>query len=331
MGFFGDILKMAASEVANTVIDGVNEAIMAQEEQDRYREEFIEQLRKEDYDTLLEYIQDPEDIDNDLIEAIKNILIERDKLVKKLHNISHEEAFSEFDDQALVYYYEKLLVNQGALYKEDDAEYVVCVFQKELMSRPTAKRIYAQSKEDYFENFSYDSIKAVVASNDIFDDEILKAEATKELEYRNDLINSIVSDEMDDLDNTDFMAIYDKVRKDKTIINYGNTQQYMQHETDSLEYTLYNNDFGEFRNIMLKICEHEISKKRKYLLEDFLNKYCEEEIELYYNYPDKKLKFILSFTELIVDNKTWMLEHPEQYDLCDKIIADLILTKREEQ
>ena len=75
---------------------------------------------------------------------------------------------------------------------------------------------------------------------------------------------------------------------------------------------------------MLQICENEFISNRGYLVSQFLSEYCEEEMEEYSNYSDKKLSNILG---VVTGSDSDISEEP-QYDLCEKLIAKNILTQR---
>lgn len=306
MGFFSDIIKMAASEVANAVMDGVNEAVAIQEEQAMYLEELEEKYKNIDYCTLTELLNE-EELDIDDISIIKKVLNERDAFVKQICSSPSEETFCEFDDEELVAYYDRLILSRGSAFSDKDAKTLTRLFQKELMSRPIAKRLYAESKEDYFSEFDYEEIETIVMGNSVFYDEILKYEAEKELSDRNEIIKCAEPDVIDELDNDEFMGIYALVRADGS----------------KLEYSY----FGKYRDKMLSACEKELITNRKYLITKFISAYCEEELEMYANYSDKKLKLIIASVDNNSDTED-LTTDDVQYDLCDKLIAKIILDER---
>ena len=61
---------------------------------------------------------------------------------------------------------------------------------------------------------------------------------------------------------------------------------------------------------------------RKYLVKEFLSEYCEKELEEFSNYSNKKLSSIISFAETETNDAAF------DYDLCDKLIAEVILSER---
>ncbi len=316
MGFFSDIIRMAASEVANAVMDGVNEVAAAQEERMQYMEELKERYSTVGYSSLKEFV-DERVVEADELTAIQAVLAERADFVNQICSLPPEEAFCEFDDQEFVAFYDKLISSKGNLFSEKDAKTLVRKFQKELMSRPIAQRMYAQEKEDCFDDVSYEDLGTVILGNDVFYDAILKAEAERELEYRNSIIALVQPDVIDDLDNDEFMQIYAMVREDKEQITYIDTK-------NGSVCKPYHKYFGENRNVMLQICEDEFISNRGYLIQQFLSEYCEEEMEEYSNYSDKKLRNILG---VATGSDSDVSEAP-QYDLCEKLIAKNILTQR---
>lgn len=319
MGFFSDIIRMAASEVANAVMDGVNEVVASQEEQTQYLEELKAKYSTVAYSTLKEFV-DENVVEGAELTAIKNVLSERADFVNRVRSLPPEEAFCEFDDQNFVDYYNKLIETRGALFSEQDAKALVRQFQKELMARPIAKRMYAQSKEDYFDEFRYDELETVILGNDAFYDAILKAEAERELEYRNSIISLVKPDVIDDLDNDEFMQIYALVRSDEERVDYDNLMS-------GSGSTAYHQYFGEVRDQMLKICENEFITNRGFLIRQFILEYCEDELETYSNFSDKKLRHILE-SEGTDNNSDAETADAEQYDLCSKLIAKNILNER---
>lgn len=140
------------------------------------------------------------------------------------------------------------------------------------MSRPIAKRMYAQKIEDYFDKNAYYELEVIILGNDIHYDEILKDEAKREFEYRNELIKCVDEEEIDELNNDEFMQIYALLRADKSQVLYEKNTVGMWDVSKSKSYYPY---FGETRNKMLKACETELNLNRKFLINKFLLEYCE--------------------------------------------------------
>ena len=310
MGFFSDMIKMAASEVVNAVMESVNENAIAQEEKELYIKQIKEKYAGVSYELLVSQ-SSYDKLEAEEIEAIKIIIEERNQLAKTICE-SPEEVLCDFDDEDLVAYYEKLIETKGDAFPEDYKKKVVKLFQNEVMSRPIAKRIYSQDKEEYFENYNYNDLQTIVLGNNIFYDEVLKEEAKNELERRNYIIQILESDAIDELDNNEFMQLYALVRADKTepLWVFDGTKNYID--------GTYNKYFGEHRSKILKTCENEITTNRKFLISRFISEYCEEEIEEYSDYPNKKLSSLISQYQ----------DEDNDYDLCDKLIAEIILSER---
>ena len=316
MGFFSDIIRAATSEVINAVIDGVNETTRAEEEKEMYMDEIREKYTGIAYTTLID-LSDYEGLEANERDAIK-ILIEERKQYAKVICDSPEEAVSTFDDEDLITYYRRLLETRGSAFPDSYAKKVVAVFQDELMSRTVAKRIYAQNVEDYFDNTRYDELKPIIDGNNIFYDEVLKKEAARELEYRNYIINALDINNIDDLENNEFMQMYALVRSDKEQTDYA----FDESSSSNKIVGTYNNYFGEHRKKILDNCEREMITNRKYLIKTFLLEYCENECEEFSNYSNKKLSSIITLTKAESSDESY------NYDLCDGLIAESILSER---
>ncbi len=314
MGFFSDMLKMAASEVVNAVMEGVNEATNVQEEKERHLQELREQYSSVSYE-ILDSMSTYDKFDNDEIALMKTLMEERNQLAKTIIE-SPDEAFQEFDDEDLVAFYEKLLRTEGGLFPDQYVKKLIRLFQNEVLSRPIAKRIHEQNNVDCFEDKDYDELETIVLGNSVFIDDVLKAEAINELECRNSIIESLEPDVIDELDNNEFMQIYSIVRSDKAKCTYEFTG------TENIITGQHHSYFGEHQRRILKNCENEILTNRKYLIRKFLSEYCENEFEEYSNYSNKKLASIIEYAEAGCEEVAY------DYDLCDKLIAQSILSER---
>lgn len=307
MGFFSDMLKMAASEVVNAVVDGINETAAAEEEKELRLAEFKKTYAGVSYATLVSQ-SEYEGYDADEVAMLKTIIEERKQFAELLCT-SPAEVLQDFDDEDLVTYYSRLLETKASAVPEEYAKKVVRVFRDEVMSRKVAKRIYAQQQEDCFSETRYDELITIIEGNNVFYDEVLKRVAERELRDRNCIIEALSTDAIDDLENDEFMEMYALVRADKTEKEVNTTGT-------------YNRYFGKSRKQILTNCEREIFTNRKFLVKRFLSEYCEEEFENYLNYSNKKLSTIIS----LADEETTDVAY--EYDLCDKLIAEAILAER---
>ena len=314
MGFLSDVFKAVASEVATAVMDSVNETVRAEEEKEIYIEEMRKKYAGMSYDSLAD-LSEYEELGAEEAEAINNLIEEREQYAKAICE-SPEEILSEFDDDDLVEYYISLLETRGNAFPEAYVKKVVKRFRDEVMSRKVAKSMYAKAKQDCFDNCRYDELKDIIWGNSAFYDDILKAEAKSEFEYRSALIEALSDENIEELDNDEFMELYALVRADKSKTDY-----FFDGQKNEIEGT-YNEYFGEHRDMLLKNCENEILRNRKYLIKQFVSEYCEENVEEYYNYSSSKLTSIVS----LFDNETKNEEN--DYDLCDKLIAETILAER---
>lgn len=316
MGFFSDMLKMAASEVVNAVVDGINESVLAEEEKTERLAEFREMYAGVPYSTLVSQ-SEYQGYKADEIEMIKSLMKER-KQFAELVCTSPSEAFQSFDDEDLVKYFDKLVETQGAAFPDAYVKKVVKLFQEEVMNRPVAKRMYMQAKEDCYENYRYDDLEIIIEENNVFYNEVLKREAQRELECRNYIIEVLDNDVIEELDNDEFMKLYAIVREDKDKTDYS----YDDNGSSIGIAGTYNNYLGKYRNKILKNCEREIVTNRSYLVAKFLSEYCEEEYVEFLNYSNKKLSSIISLSETETSDPAYA------YDLCDKLIAESILSER---
>ena len=89
----------------------------------------------------------------------------------------------------------------------------------------------------------------------------------------------------------------------------------------------YNDYFGKYRAGMLAMCEKEIFGSRRYLIEDFLEDFCEDEVLEFSNYSNKKLKSILDWNkeDITVNN----YYNAKEFDKISKFIATIILKEKQ--
>lgn len=316
MGFFSDMIKMAASEVVNAVVEGINESALEEERKAEHLEKFREMYAGTSYSVLVSQ-SEYEGYEPDEIEALKSLIEERKQFAELICS-SPADVFEAFDDEDLVKYYDRLIETKGSAFPDSYIKKVARAFQAEVMNRPIAKRMYMQEKEDCYDDCRYDKLKIIIEENNVFYNEVLKKEAEKELDYRNYIIEVLDSDSIEELENNEFMELYAIVRDDKNKTDY---------LCDENGFTTgiagsYNNYFGKFRNKILKNCERELCTNRKYLITKFISEYCEEEYEEYLNYSNKKLSSVISLYGAETCDTSC------DYDLCDKLIAESILSER---
>ena len=324
MGLFGDLFMAVASEIGNSFLEGLNDT----NEQKEIENPEIERLKETYYRTSLEdlksFMEDCSDIEKVAFESIIN---ERNILINYIRNNYQDflMSASEIPVESLVELYKKVQADADSLYGEGKGDIIFNAYKDVLMRSPRAKAIYKTDLDNEFKDLSYDDLIKISNSKDIHDDELRKAAADEELCSRDADIYTVLN-ELDEISNDEFMEIYDRVRKDKGYVL--NSETSINYKEDEVEF--YWRHYGEKREDMLACFEDEI-EDRQYLLNDFINDYCEDEVEEYLNKSTKELKNIVcQANDMDDDEYTYDTFSGEIFE-CDKItkvIISAILTNR---
>ena len=347
MGFWGELVKAVATEIGGNIIDSINEA----NEQLRLPKSELEEVNSfyskislSELEWTLENGQEentdewimPHNIDQEKA-IIKNIIEERKQLIHELKNNynTYFPAFAEWMDElinekdypaAAAEVYEKMRESACDLYGEDDCAIVIMLFFDLMKRYPAAKQKYECDLKDEMDSTPYSLLEDIITSTDAADDPVRKKYAKIELEYRNGIINRVIN-EIEYLDNDEFMELYDSVRKDKCSI----PDDYLfddEHEADISEFSWWN--YGEYTNEMRACFERELGN-RKYLIRDFIDSYCEEEFEEFLNTSTRELKDTLYQIENTEEDEFLFYEYDcylFAYDAISAIMINAILKKR---
>ena len=319
MGLFGELFREIASEIGTAIVDGFNEANEREEEKKSRIAELEEICNRSSLDDLryvIENEDNPEFYTDEYKEIAQKNISSRKTLVMQAKNGNLKQILTEYADEELLQQYINLRDNGESLF-EKDAKVLFSAYYEELIKRPGAVRIYEEDLHDSYEEDDFDDLIKISNSREYTYDRFIKYEVKHEIEKRLRIVESINPEDLAEMDNADFMELYDTVRRDKT-------RWYFDDDVDEL--ISYNSYFGKYRTEILRVFENEISEERQYLVEAFINEYCEEEIEEYNNYSNKKLKEIISWNIEDVNEENYY--SAVDYDEIDKIIAAFILKKR---
>lgn len=321
MGLFGDLFREVASEIGTAIVDGFNEAAEREEEKKQriaQYENFCNQSSMEDLRFIVHDEENPDYYTDEYKEVAKNTISARKMLAMQAKNGVLKQMVSspEFSNEALLEHYLRIR-DYGEKMFEEDAKGLFSVYLSELMNRKDATAEYEEQLADYYSDSSLEDIEEVIYSKAFNYDCFMKNEAKRELEKRMAMVDSADQESIDEMDNDSFMEFYDIVRSDET--------QWFFDE-DSGEVIEYNDYFGKYRAGMLAMCEKEIFGSRRYLIEDFLEDFCEDEVLEFSNYSNKKLKSILDWNkeDITVNN----YYNAKEFDKISKFIATIILKKR---
>lgn len=286
MGLFGELFKAVASEVGNSIIESINEFAEQEEAKNSEIEKHKQTFARINLETLREYKKTCSEAER---QAIEYVFKEREQIVNEIkndYNAFVESTYS-LSDEELVKYYQKMCDNADSLFGSENREILIKAYQDALMKRPGAMAIYDSEKESEMEYLSYDNLVEITDSTDISDDKIKKQCARHELYSRTSDIERAIN-ETEHLSNSEFMEIFNRVRMDKGRL-IGKTAFFSGYDDDVKCCWRY---YGESRKTMHKCLENELMENREYILNEFIELYCENEVKEYLNMSTKDLKEI---------------------------------------